>query len=55
MLSPSLQKNNRGIIQPTAQWDKGVHALPKGVSMKVNMIAQWKFKLVYYIVVVTVT
>ena len=27
--------------------DKGVHTFPKGISLKVNVIAQMEFKLAY--------
>ena len=33
-------------------WDKGVHAFPKGVSSKVNVIAQPEFELSNYNVAV---
>ena len=32
--------------------DKGVHAFPKGINPKVNVIAQLEFELAYYDVAV---
>ena len=34
------------------QRDKGVHAFPKGISLKVNVIAWLEFELTYYDVTV---
>ena len=51
MPKPSLQKNNGGIYLIYSRENKGVHTIPKGISLKVN-ITQLEFKLVYYEVAV---
>ena len=33
-------------------WNKGVHAFPKGISLKVNVIVWLELKLAYYVVAV---
>ena len=42
----SLWKNSSGIIQPIAGRDWGVHAFPKFISPKVNVILRLEFELV---------
>ena len=51
MPNPSLLKNSSGSISSTVGRDKEVHAFPKGTSSNVNILAWFKFKLVYYDVV----
>ena len=48
MQKPSLYKNTSDTIQHIASGDKGVHTFLKGISPKVNVIAQLEFELCYF-------
>ena len=50
MPKPSLETSSSS-SQPITGRDKGVHAFPRGLSLKVNVIARFKIKPAYYIVV----
>ena len=52
MSNPYLEKNSSGTIYPIAWENKGVHAFPKHISLKVNIITWVDFKFAYYNVIV---
>ena len=43
----SLNKYNSGTIQPIGWGIKGVNTFPKGISLKMNVIAWLGFELAY--------
>ena len=45
---PFSQKNSSGTIQPIAGRIRGFILFPKGISLKVNVIARLEYELVYY-------
>ena len=47
MPRPSLFKDSNGTIQPTAGEDIWVHTFPNVIRMKLNVISQLVFELVY--------
>ena len=45
MPKPSLQKNSSGTIYSHSWGNKGVHAFPKDISLKLNVIVRLEFEL----------
>ena len=44
----SFEKNSSDAILTHSWEEKGVHTFPKGISLKVNVIARLEFELAYY-------
>ena len=47
MPKPSFQKDSNNAILTRSWEDKGVHTFPKGICLKVNVIARLEFELAY--------